>query len=231
MNRAILTNEYPPHVYGAAGVHVEYLTRELARLDDGAHQVTVYCFGDQDEQRGNLRVQGIAPGGALPAQQAAHRKLMDTLQRDLAMAGSVAEADVVHAHTWYTHLAGCLVKPLTGARLVLTTHSLEPHRPRKVEQLGTAYHASSWIEKTAYENADGQTGVLIDFEAVGNSDVEPRDPPQFARDLARAINDLMAAPERRRAMGRRGRTRVEQHFSWRTVAAQTLAFYEGLLQA
>ena len=69
------------------------------------------------------------------------------------------DVDVVHCHTWYTHLAGCLVKQLTGARLVLTTHSLEPHRPWKVEQLGTAYNASSWVERTAYENADGVIAV------------------------------------------------------------------------
>ena len=79
--------------------------------------------------------------------------------RDLVMAGMLEDVDVVHCHTWYTHLAGCLVKQLTGARLVLTTHSLEPHRPWKVEQLGTAYHASSWVERTAYENADGVIAV------------------------------------------------------------------------
>src|SRR5262249_6241404 len=75
------------------------------------------------------------------------------------MAGSLEDVDVVHCHTWYTHLAGCLVKQLTGARLVLTTHSLEPHRPWKVEQLGSAYNASSWVERTAYENADGVVAV------------------------------------------------------------------------
>ncbi len=80
--------------------------------------------------------------------------------RDLVMAGMLGEGvDIVHCHTWYTHLAGCLVKQLTGARLVLTTHSLEPHRPWKVEQLGTAYHASSWVERTAYQNADGVIAV------------------------------------------------------------------------
>ncbi len=404
MHIAILTNEYPPNVYGGAGVHVEYLTRELAGLDDGAHQVTVYCFGNQDETRGNLRVRGIAPGFEPPAREARHRKLMNTLQRDLVMAGSVAEADVVHCHTWYSHWAGCLVKQLAGAKLVLTTHSLEPHRPWKVEQLGTAYHASSWLEKTAYENADGivavspsmqqdvqdlygvpferttvipngidpdeyrptfdeavlrrygidpavpfvlfvgritrqkgiihlvnaiahlrpgtqvvlaagapdteeieremaqkvqqaraasthpivwisemvprddvitlyshaavfacpsvyepfgiinleamacetavvasavggipgvvvegETGRLVAFDAAGDDNFEPRDPDGFARDLAGAINDLMADPEGRRAMGRRGRARVEQHFSWRAIAEQTLTFYKSLL--
>ena len=77
---------------------------------------------------------------------------------------------------------------------------------------------------------DGETGLLIDFEAVGGDNFEPRDPAQFARDLAGAINELMAAPERRAAMGRRGRARVEHHFSWRAVAAQTLAFYERLVR-
>jgi glycogen synthase len=75
------------------------------------------------------------------------------------MAGLLQEADIVHCHTWYSHLAGCLVKQLTGARLVLTTHSLEPHRPWKAEQLGTAYRASTWVEKTAYQNADGVVAV------------------------------------------------------------------------
>jgi glycogen synthase len=159
MRIAILTNEYPPHVYGGAGVHVEYLTRELARLDGGRHTVEVLCFGDQSVYEGNLTVQGVRPECDIPCRDPRHRKLMDPLVRDLAMAGALAEADVVHCHTWYTHLAGCLVKQLTGAALVLTTHSLEPHRPWKVEQLGTGYRASSWVEKTAYQNADGVVAV------------------------------------------------------------------------
>jgi hypothetical protein len=93
------------------------------------------------------------------AQDPRHGRLLDAVARDLAMAGAAERPDVVHCHTWYTHLAGCLARPLTGARLVLTTHSLEPHRPWKVEQLGTAYHASAWIERTAYENADGVVAV------------------------------------------------------------------------
>jgi glycogen synthase len=157
---AILTNEYPPHVYGGAGVHVEYLTRELARLDNGHHQVTVLSFGDQDINQGNLSVRGVASHcPPIPTQDARHAKFMDTMIRNLVMAGDLGDVDVVHCHTWYTHLAGCLVKQLTGAALVLTTHSLEPHRPWKVEQLGTAYHASSWVEETAYKNADGVVAV------------------------------------------------------------------------
>jgi glycogen synthase len=156
---ALFTNEYPPNVYGGAGVHVEYLSRELARADGGAHHVDVLCFGEQNETIGNLHVRGVAPSLRFAAQDPRHAKLLDALLRDLAMVGAVESPDVVHCHTWYAHLAGCLARPLTGAPLVLTTHSLEPHRPWKVEQLGSAYHATTWIERTAYENADGVVAV------------------------------------------------------------------------
>jgi len=162
MRIALFTNEYPPHVYGGAGVHVEYLARELAAAEDGAHDIQVLCFGEQRETagpRGNLRVRGIPAPAPVAAQDPRHARLLDAVARDLAMAGAAERPDVVHCHTWYTHLAGCLARPLAGAKLVLTTHSLEPHRPWKVEQLGTAYHASAWIERTAYENADGVVAV------------------------------------------------------------------------
>ncbi len=159
MRIALFTNEYPPHVYGGAGVHVEYLSRELARLEGAAHLVDVFCFGEQEERHGNLRVRGIPPQADLPAQDPRHARLLDALARNLAMAGSAEGPDVVHCHTWYSHLAGCLARPLTGAKLVLTTHSLEPHRPWKVEQLGSAYHATAWIERTAYRSADGVVAV------------------------------------------------------------------------
>ena len=159
MNIAVLTNEYPPHVYGGAGVHVDYLTRELARLDGGAHTVRVLCFGDQQERAGALHVQGVRPPVELQAQDARHGKLFATLLQDLVMAGSLADIDIVHCHTWYTHLAGVLGKHLQNVPLVLTTHSLEPHRPWKVEQLGTAYDVSSWVERVAYQAADGVIAV------------------------------------------------------------------------
>jgi starch synthase len=406
MRIAILTNEYPPHIYGGAGVHVEYLTRELTRAENAHHAVEVLCFGDQAEQAGNLTVRGIGPGDPIPTQDPKHSKFLDTMLRDLRMAGMLAGVDVVHCHTWYTHLAGCLVKQLTGARLVLTTHSLEPHRPWKVEQLGTAYNASSWIERTAYQNADGviavsesmrrdvhalygvpsekvrvihngidldqyqptsdpavldrygidratpfvlfvgritrqkgiihlvnaikdlrpgilvvlcagapdtpeigremaerveqarresavpihwiaqivpkeeiiplytmaslfvcpsvyepfgiinleamacgtpvvasavggikevvvpgKTGLLVPFEPIGPADFEPKDPARFARDLADAINSLLADPGRLRAMGSRSRERVEHFFSWKSIARWTLDFYWDLVQA
>ena len=159
MRIAILTNEYPPNIYGGAGVHVEYLTRELARVEEGNHSVEVLCFGKQTQDEGNLSVRGIEAEFKLPSTDLRHAKFFDTMLRNLVMAGSLDDIDVVHCHTWYTHLAGCLIKQLTGARLVLTTHSLEPHRPWKVEQLGSAYQASSWVERTAYENADGVIAV------------------------------------------------------------------------
>ena len=159
MNIGVLTNEYPPHVYGGAGVHVEYLTRELSALEGGRHGIRVMCFGDQREDRGNLHVQGIRPAAELRAQDPRHSKLFATLLQDLTMAGSLDEIDIVHCHTWYTHLAGCLAKHLQNVPLVLTTHSLEPHRPWKAEQLGTAYDVSTWIEQVAYEAADGVIAV------------------------------------------------------------------------
>jgi alpha-maltose-1-phosphate synthase len=159
MRIGILTNEYPPTIYGGAGVHVEYLTRELAALDEGRHTVRVLCFGTQSEQLPSLRVQGVQPPVDLPARDPRHAKFFATMLQNLVMSGLLGDVDVVHCHTWYSHLAGCLVKQLQGVPLVLTTHSLEPHRPWKVEQLGTAYNASSWIERTAYENADGVVAV------------------------------------------------------------------------
>ncbi len=159
MRIAILTNEYPPHIYGGAGVHVEYLTRELAHAEGGKHSIRVLCFGDQHIDDGNLHVQGIEPAVKIPTHEPKHAKFLDTMVRNLQMAGALEGVDIVHCHTWYAHLAGCLVKQLTGAKLVLSTHSLEPHRPWKIEQLGTAYHASSWVEKTAYQNADGVIAV------------------------------------------------------------------------
>ncbi len=159
MHVTILTNEYSPHIYGGAGVHVEYLTRALARLA----LVEVISFGDQHQPEGNPTVHGVPTGQAPDAADPRHAKLFDTLHRNLQMAAKVRQPHIVHGHTWYSHWAGCLVKRLSGAKLVLTTHSLEPHRPWKAEQLGTAYHVSSWIEKTAYQDADGVIAVSEDM--------------------------------------------------------------------
>jgi alpha-maltose-1-phosphate synthase len=159
MNILILTNEFPPHVYGGAGVHVEYLTRELAALDGGAHRVQVLCFGEQHDRSPNLVVDGVQAPTEIETRDPRHRRFFETALRNLVMAGRPELVDVVHCHTWYTHLAGCLVKQLYGVPLVLTTHSLEPHRPWKAEQLGTAYQAATFLERTAYQNADGVVAV------------------------------------------------------------------------
>ncbi len=404
MKIAMLTNEYPPHVYGGAGVHVEYLTKELAALPDGAASVQVLCFGEQREASPNLTVQGIHSTADLPHRDPRHAKFFATMLQNLAMSGSLGDVDIIHCHTWYSNLAGCLGKALNGVPLVLTTHSLEPHRPWKVEQLGSAYAASTWIERTAYQNADGviavsgsmrndvqtlygvpadrirvihngidldeyrprpdpetlvalgidpavpfvlfvgritkqkgilhlvhamrsfrpgiqvvlcagapdtpaigqamaeavaaarlsspnpivwisemlpreqvitlythaavfvcpsvyepfgiinleamacetpvvasavggipevvehgDTGLLVPAETLDHAEVEPRNPDQFARDLATAVNTLLDDPELRARMGRRARARVEERFSWSSIARQTLGFYEQVI--
>jgi len=159
LNITLLTKEYPPRVYGGAGVHVSHLADALAGLEEGAHRVRVLCFGDQRERNANLEVAGVSSCCAPPAGVDGVGKLVDTLGHVAAMAGVPGETDVLHAHTWYTHLAGCLLRPMLSAPLVLTTHSLEPHRPWKEEQLGRGYRASCWIERTGYGEADGVIAV------------------------------------------------------------------------
>jgi alpha-maltose-1-phosphate synthase len=144
---AILTREYPPDVYGGAGVHVEYLARELARRID----VEVRCFGEPREGATAFR-----PWPALEGANAA----LQTMSVDLAMAADGAEADVVHSHTWYANLGGHLAKLLHDIPHVLTTHSLEPMRPWKAEQLGAGgYALSSFCERTGIESADAVIAV------------------------------------------------------------------------
>ena len=176
MRIAILTNEYPPNVYGGAGVHVEYLSRELARLSEGRHSIRILCFGQQNIKASSMTVEGVAPPLQIFFRDERHQKLGDTLVHNIMMVGALHDADIIHCHTWYTHLAGCLLKQLLGAPLVLTTHSLEPHRPWKEEQLGAGYKVSSWLEKTTYENADGviagSSSMKKDVESVYG--IEPR---------------------------------------------------------
>jgi starch synthase len=157
MDIAILTKEYPPHTYGGAGVHVEYLTRELEALIEG--KISILCFGDQREHSPRREVIGLGPCSCPPSRSERLHGLVDALMRDAAMIGTLEGADIIHCHTWYTHLAGCLLKHMLKAPLVLTTHSLEPHRPWKRDQLGIGYEASSWLERTAYHEADGIIAV------------------------------------------------------------------------
>jgi alpha-maltose-1-phosphate synthase len=157
INKATLfTNEYPPNVYGGAGVHVEYLSRALAQRI----AVDVRCFGDQRIDSPNLAVRGY-PTWAAARQDTDARfgGALDAFHRSLAMAKDTIDADVVHAHTWYTDMAGLLASKLWGVPYVLSIHSLEPLRPWKVEQLGNGYHLSSWMERTALEQADAVIAV------------------------------------------------------------------------
>jgi glycogen synthase len=151
MRALILTNEYPPHVYGGAGVHVAELTRALrARIE-----VEVRSFG-ADGQPG---VRAFPPAHDLADTDPRLRGALAALSRDVGMAAAPVEADVVHAHTWYAHLAGVLVKLAYGVPLAVTVHSLEPLRPWKREQLGGGYEISTWVEKTALEMADAVVAV------------------------------------------------------------------------
>jgi len=399
MRALILTNEYPPNVYGGAGVHVEYLTRELARLIE----VDVRTFGDQSLVDGPLRVRGFPVAHDLAVTAPQLRPVIGAFSRSLGFVAEPVTADVVHCHTWYTHLGGILAKVAYGIPLVITGHSLEPLRPWKREQLGGGYDASSWVERTALEMADavvavsqgtkddilahfdvpperiaiihngidtdeyrpqdatdalerhgidpavpyvlfvgritrqkgivhlvrairhlrpgtavvlcagapdtpeiaaemetavreaqavnpnvhwiaemvdkptvrqlyshaavfccpsvyepfgiinleamacetavvasavggipevvvpGETGLLVPFEPAGGGSFEPADPERFERDLAAAIDELMADEDRRRAMGVAGRQRAVQQFGWASIARQTVDLYESLI--
>jgi alpha-maltose-1-phosphate synthase len=144
----LLTREYPPEVYGGAGVHVEYLARELRPHAD----VRVRCFGAPRSEPG---VTAYAdPPGLADANPA-----LRTLGVDLEMAAGCAGTDLVHSHTWYANLAGHVAKLLHGVPHVVSTHSLEPLRPWKAEQLGGGYALSSWAERTALEAADALIAV------------------------------------------------------------------------
>lgn len=400
MKALLLTNEYPPNVYGGAGVHVDYLSRRLAELID----VDVRCFGEQDLQEASLLVKGHGYDPRLFEQTPGKlRSPFQAIQQCLSFAAEPTDANVVHCHTWYSHMGGIFVKKAYDIPLVVTTHSLEPSRPWKREQLGTGYDLSCWIEKTAMEMADKiiavsagmkedvlqyfdvdpdridviyngidaqeyrpvetrdsfekygidptlpfvlfvgritrqkgiihlvnsipflddgiqvvlcagapdtpeiaaemkagvekvrqtcdhvvwieemvdkptvlelyshaaafccpsiyepfgiinleamacntpvvasavggikevvlpeETGLLVPLDQHTESPFEPRDPETFSRDLASAVNQLMADPERARQMGQAGRKRVEERFSWTAIARQTVDLYESAL--
>ncbi len=188
----LMTREYPPEVYGGAGVHVAELVRALRRDVD----VTVRCFGAPRDEPDTVAY--AVPGGLERANPA-----ISTLGVDLAMAQDAGDADVVHSHTWYANSAGHLAKLLHGAPHVVTAHSLEPLRPWKAEQLGGGYRVSSWAERTAFESADAviavsegmRRDILRSYPALDPDDVRvvyngidlerwtPRDDPDTVRAL------------------------------------------------
>ncbi len=150
---ALLTREYPPDVYGGAGVHVEYLAREL----DPLVELTVHCFG-ADRPAAHPRVVAHTPWERLSGREP-YAAALEAVSVDLSMATAVGGAQLVHSHTWYANLAGHLAKLVHGIPHVATVHSLEPLRPWKAEQLGGGYAVSSWCERTALEGADAVIAV------------------------------------------------------------------------
>ncbi|GAA4154869.1 glycogen synthase [Gryllotalpicola daejeonensis] len=143
-----MTREYPPEVYGGAGVHVAELVKALR-----AHtEVRVHAFGAPRDEAGVFSY-------GVPVELASANPTITTLGVDLQMAQAAQGADLVHSHTWYANGAGHIAKLLHGVPHVVTAHSLEPLRPWKAEQLGGGYRVSSWIEKTAYEAADAVIAV------------------------------------------------------------------------
>ncbi len=153
MKALLLTREYPPHVYGGAGVVVDQLSRALA----ARMAVEVRCFGERAPAPADgVAVRGYTPWTRLKADADGPRfaPALETLSIDLAMARDAVDADVAHAHTWYADMAGLWIRTLHRIPLVVTLHSMEPLRPWKADQLGSGYLLSSWIERTAVESAD-----------------------------------------------------------------------------
>jgi|TARA_B110000438_G_scaffold291359_1_gene328200 glycogen synthase len=202
MKALLYTNEFPPYTYGGAGVHVGYLSRELAKLVG----VDVRAFGDQDSVDGSTRVKGYdfkldeatAPKHLLSVLGAIGRGLNFNLDN--------IDADVVHCHTWYVHMAGILTKMAYGIPLVVTVHSLEPLRPWKREQLEGGYDFSLWVEKTALEMADAVVAVsagtrrdVLEHFAVDPDKIEiiynGIDPEEFRKVDPKATLQRFGIPE------------------------------------
>lgn len=148
MKAGIFSKEYPPEIYGGAGVHVAELTRFMRELIE----VDVHCMGAPRDEPG-VFVHGV------DAQLADANPALQTLSTGLRMANAASGIDVAHSHTWYSGLGGHLAGRLYGIPHVVTAHSLEPHRPWKREQLGGGYEISSWSEKNAMEYADAVIAV------------------------------------------------------------------------
>ncbi|MEU2348077.1 glycogen synthase [Modestobacter sp. NPDC049651] len=160
MRIGIVTREWPPDVYGGAGVHVEHLVAALRGLDDGpaggSVSIDVHCFGGPRDD---------ATAHAVPAGLQGANGALQAVGIDVEMAAGLAGADLVHSHTWYANTAGLLSQLVHGAAHVVTAHSLEPRRPWKADQLGGGYRLSSWVERTAYEAADAVIAVSRGMKA------------------------------------------------------------------
>lgn len=184
----IVTKEFPPEIYGGAGVHVAELSRVLAsRLN-----LTVHCFGAARAEYYNgaqVRTYGV------PAELGSANPAVQTLGTDLAIMDGLVGADLVHSHTWYANMAGHLGSLLHGIPHVLSAHSLEPLRPWKAEQLGGGYALSSWVEKTAYESA----AAVIAVSAGMREDIlrcYPQVDPGKVRVVHNGIDTVTWRPDR-----------------------------------
>lgn len=164
MKVLFLTNEYPPNIYGGAGVHVGYLSQELAKT----MPVEVRCFGDQHLEQGNLKVIGFQLDASSFTCPKPLRSAFGAVRRCTDFNTMNIDSDLVHCHTWYTHFGGILAKKNYGLPLVITVHSLEPLRPWKREQLAGGYDFSLWVEKTALEMAD----AIIAVSRATKEDIE-----------------------------------------------------------
>ncbi len=172
MKVTFFSREYPPHIYGGAGVHVKNLSRELSRFMD----VEVRCFGDQDSNDGRLKVKGYQAWNRMwEGAEKRFNSTLGTFSTNLSMIRERIDSDVVHSHTWYGAMAGFMAKVLYDVPYVATVHSLEPLRPWKEEQLGRSYHLTSWIEKVALEAADRVVAVSKNSrqEILEHFDVSP----------------------------------------------------------
>ncbi|HEY7650338.1 MAG TPA: glycogen synthase [Methylomirabilota bacterium] len=202
MKALLLTREYPPHIYGGAGVVVGELSRALSRR----MAVEVRCFGERESAGDDkIVIRGYTPWARLAAGADGPRfaPALETLSIGLAMARDPLAADVAHAHTWYADMAGLWIRTLHRIPLIVTLHSMEPLRPWKADQLGTGYLLSTWIEKTAVESADRVIAVSAQMreDILSHFEVEPAkvvvihngiDPERFQR------------TERRDALARHG---------------------------
>lgn len=150
MKALLVTREYPPHIYGGAGVVADQLSQALARR----MAVEVRCFGPREPRSDGIALRGYTPWERLGGKDGPRFvPALETLSIGLAMARDEVDADVVHAHTWYADMGALWISTLYRIPLVVTLHSMEPLRPWKADQLGSGYLVSSWIEKTAVESA------------------------------------------------------------------------------
>jgi glycogen synthase len=200
MRILLLSREYPPHVYGGAGVVVDHLSRALARRA----AVEVRCFGEQALAEPDLRVRGYAPWERLAGgPEAAYAPALEALSVGLAMARDPVAADVVHTHTWYVGFGGMLVQAIHDVPLVVTLHSMEPLRPWKADQLGTGYAVSSWAERLAVERAERV--IAVSAQMRGDILTHFRVDPERVVVIHNGVDaEAFRRTERREALARHG---------------------------